>query len=349
MCEKLFDETCFKRIAAILNLLDFTVSNDLKAKNESKSWNKSNKDSSSFLKVKCDSEEKNEFKKEKCFNSSTLSLHIADYENLNGADTDGSEKLNLIKKCEAAKQGFYGLASNIQNSFEFPRQRENEGIKTPEISQFKASQKLLNPNKMHPLTPPMNNQSDSEISSSSSVTGGGDDGDEFGKQIVELIARLTNEADPETEKINLEFTFTPFKMNKTFTSEEPKMVSTSVSLLSSESSSPSTPKRIQNGRRRQFSLGSTSSSPYEDRDFSSASISPYKTTTTTISKESENFDDLSYEYYQSLVQKQRIQKQHLEEMPSKPSSSNEGKKTKKSKKRRSKKHQKRKKKLFYLN
>uniref|UniRef100_A0A914QV39 Exophilin 5 n=1 Tax=Panagrolaimus davidi TaxID=227884 RepID=A0A914QV39_9BILA len=84
-------------------------------------------------------------------NDSTISLHIAAYENSSKTDSfNGSKNEDLQKgksdSIKNEKQLFTAETFIIQNSFEFPRQ-ENEGAKVPEVSNFKASQRLLNPNK----------------------------------------------------------------------------------------------------------------------------------------------------------------------------------------------------------
>uniref|UniRef100_A0AC35FWA4 Uncharacterized protein n=1 Tax=Panagrolaimus sp. PS1159 TaxID=55785 RepID=A0AC35FWA4_9BILA len=98
-------------------------------------------------------EVKNCWKKDS--NSSIISLHISAYENCAEGDTqtfdDKNESLKkvegLIQGCQNFKEAFFGLSSTFQNPFEFPRQQENDKNSKPEVSQFKASQKLRNPKK----------------------------------------------------------------------------------------------------------------------------------------------------------------------------------------------------------
>uniref|UniRef100_A0A914P2K3 Uncharacterized protein n=1 Tax=Panagrolaimus davidi TaxID=227884 RepID=A0A914P2K3_9BILA len=89
-------------------------------------------------------------------NNSTLSLHIAAYERSNktGAYDSDDDKKNVSleketsgtsKEFEDTKQILINSTFVIQKAFEFPRQ-QNDEITEPELSQFKASQRLINPN-----------------------------------------------------------------------------------------------------------------------------------------------------------------------------------------------------------
>uniref|UniRef100_A0AC34FN96 Uncharacterized protein n=1 Tax=Panagrolaimus sp. ES5 TaxID=591445 RepID=A0AC34FN96_9BILA len=139
------------------------------AKKDSNLWSKSKNKrlTSSFLNLNSDSGEKEEFKEAKSVHSSTLSLHIAAYENTVEASLDSdscknqdldykSENRISINKWKTPKYFFSGLPSTFQNPFEFPRQQENEGTKAPEVAQFKASQKLLNSNQLNASTMAVN-------------------------------------------------------------------------------------------------------------------------------------------------------------------------------------------------
>uniref|UniRef100_A0A914YPB6 Uncharacterized protein n=1 Tax=Panagrolaimus superbus TaxID=310955 RepID=A0A914YPB6_9BILA len=134
---------------ALSNPSDFTTTDNF-SKNDSNSWNKSKKHlKSSFFNIDQTSDEKDEFKKSKSANNSTLSLHIAAYENSIEAtnESDGCEKevetLSMVKKWGNLNHRTC-LTPNILNPFEIPRQQEHQG--NPEVMQFKASQRLRNLN-----------------------------------------------------------------------------------------------------------------------------------------------------------------------------------------------------------
>uniref|UniRef100_A0A914PX16 DUF4817 domain-containing protein n=1 Tax=Panagrolaimus davidi TaxID=227884 RepID=A0A914PX16_9BILA len=103
-------------------------------------------------------ESKNRWKKSSSSNTtteSTISLHIAAYENSNEASASDSfydkqhdglknDKLNTFKTCKNTNH-LFNAALEFQTPFEFPRQ-QNDEVAEPEMSHFRASQRLLNRN-----------------------------------------------------------------------------------------------------------------------------------------------------------------------------------------------------------
>jgi programmed cell death 6-interacting protein len=106
------------------------ITDNCERKEKSKTLNKSFKIFSTFI----EDESKKCWKKSGLTDTknSTLSLHIKAYE-------------NSVEDSESVLLGDISSTLDIQNPYEFPRQ-QNDKVPKPEMSHFKAFQRLLNPN-----------------------------------------------------------------------------------------------------------------------------------------------------------------------------------------------------------
>uniref|UniRef100_A0AC35F2E7 Uncharacterized protein n=1 Tax=Panagrolaimus sp. PS1159 TaxID=55785 RepID=A0AC35F2E7_9BILA len=87
--------------------------------------------------------------------NSALSLHITAYENfIEASNSDNFEtKKNKSRKENKNEKTWKNVkqifARTFASSFEIPRQKEDQIMSEPEIMQFKATQKLLDPNQLN--------------------------------------------------------------------------------------------------------------------------------------------------------------------------------------------------------
>uniref|UniRef100_A0AC35FZ36 Uncharacterized protein n=1 Tax=Panagrolaimus sp. PS1159 TaxID=55785 RepID=A0AC35FZ36_9BILA len=126
---------------------DSTIFDNREDKRNLQTWNKSSDSRFITLNDKTEGVKKN-WKKNDSLNfknNSTFSLHISAYENSTEATVFDDSFNENDKKVLIKEKSSFGSTFVIQNPFEFPRQ-QNDNVSEPEMSQFRASQRLLNPN-----------------------------------------------------------------------------------------------------------------------------------------------------------------------------------------------------------